>query len=155
MSINPCEDVQETLGQGRGLSSELAEHVHSCASCTEALNVATWLRREASQDVPRSDLPSASHLWWRARIIRDLTANESLIEQATRSTRWMQGLGLGLLGLLIASGLTMLTASLFSGLQTQAAAGSMPWSWLVGLLVVGTIVPLAGFTALWTLWREA
>ncbi len=46
-------------------------------------------------------------------------------------------------------------AGLFSGLETQAAGSPAPWDWLAGLLLAGTVVPLAGFTALWVVWREA
>ncbi len=67
----------------------------------------------------------------------------------------MQTFGLGLLCLLAALGLTWLSATAFSGLHGEIAGGGVPWDLLAGLLPAGTVVPLAGFTALWLMWREA
>ncbi len=155
--MSVCDRVHQA-NEVRGpasLDGELAEHARTCAACAEALGVATWLRRAASEEEPRSGLPSADHLWWRAQIIRDLVAKESLVERSTRSSRWTQLVGLGLLCLLGGLALTWLTSSLFGDLQTEVAAGSVPWRWLAGLLLAGTVVPLAGFTVLWVLWRES
>ncbi len=155
MSTTTCELVQRSLDRGDSapIDGELAEHARGCESCAEALSVATWLRRAAADESPRS-LPSASHLWWRAQIIRDLVDNESRVERATRPVRWTQVIGLGVLCLPIFLTVTWLASSLFGGLQAQVTDGSVPWSLLAGLLLAGTVVPLAGFTALWVLWRE-
>ncbi len=155
--MNDCERLHQALegGHDPGLDAEIAEHARSCASCAEALSVANRLRRLAREAPPRAGLPSASHLWWRAQIIRDLVARETLVEHATRSSRFMQSIGLGLLGLLGAFALSWLTAGLFGGLQTHLADDSMPWRWLAGLLLAGTAAPLAAFAALWFLWRES
>lgn len=153
----PCQDLLAAIERrdpAPALDAQLAEHARSCASCAEAVRVATWLRRAAKETPPRSGLPSASHLWWRARIIRDLVVDESRVERATRSARWTQAAGLVLLCLLIALGLAGLTASLAGGLETQDA-GAVPWGWLGGLFVAGTLVPLLGFAVLWWVWREA
>ncbi len=157
MSTSVCQQVHEALGRGAAtrLDAELAEHARSCAACAEAAGIATRLRRAANEAPPRAGLPSASHLWWRAQIIRDLVAGESRVERATRSARWTQGIGLGLLCLLIALGVTGLTASLASSLETQVTGGGTPWNWLAGLLFAGTVVPLAGFATLWIVWRES
>lgn len=157
MNTPQCEAVLTALGRrdaATALDDQLAEHARSCASCAEAVRVTAWLRRAADETSPRSGLPSASHLWWRARIIRDLVADESTVERATRSARWTQAIGLGLLGLLIALGLAGLTVSLASSLETQAAS-SEPWGWLTDLFLAGTVVPLLGFAVLWWVWREA
>ena len=121
---------------------------------SENLHVAPLLERAARETPPRPDLPSASQLWWRARIIRDLTAKEQVVERATRSSRWVQGAGLALLCLLAALGLTWLSADALSGLRAEAAGNGAPWNLLAGLLFAGTVVPLAGFTALWLIWRD-
>ncbi len=136
------------------LDDQLLEHARSCPDCAEAVRVATLLHRAAEDAPPRAALPSASHLWWRARIIRDLMADESRIEHATRSARWTQWIGLGLLCLLVALGLAGLTANLASGLAPQPTNGAS-WDWLAGLLFAGTVVPLLGFAALWLVWRES
>ena len=39
---------------------------------SDEAHIATWLKRAANEVPPRPGLPSASHLWWRAQIIRDL-----------------------------------------------------------------------------------
>ncbi len=131
-----------------------AEPLGSCPDCAEAAGVAAWLRAAASEEPPRADLPSASHLWWRARIIRDLVENESQVERVTRASRWSQAIGLALLGLLAAVSLTWLTSGLLGGLNQQISDGGVPWGWLAGLLLAGTAIPLVGFGALWLLWRE-
>ncbi len=122
---------------------------------SETAAVADWLQREARRQPPRDGLPSASHLWWRAQIIRDLVERETAVERATRPVRWLQVVALGALGLAIALALRWLTASLLGGLETQVAGATVSLRWLGGLLLAGTVVPLAGFAALWLLWREA
>ncbi len=157
MSTRTCEQVMQALERGSpdpGGGGELARHLRSCPACADALGVAGRLRRAARDQPPRAGLQSASQLWWRAQIIRDLVARESMVERATRATRWSQGIALALVSLLAAVALTWLTAGLLGGLPEQLRDGSVPWRWLAGLLLAGTLVPLAGFSALWLLWRE-
>ncbi len=158
MSDQQCREFRRALGR-RGPKAvsggELAAHRRLCASCAEALGVAGWLHRAASEEPPRAGLPSASQLWWRARIIRELVERESRVARVTRASRWSQGAALALIGLLVAAALTGLTSGLFGGLAGQVSGDAVPWGWLAGLLLAGTAVPLAGFGALWLLWRES
>ena len=131
----------------------VAAHLRKCTSCSEALELATWLRTAAALEPARA-LPSASQIWWRARIIRDLVEQESLTRQVTRPTRWMQWTGLAVVGLLMALFLAFQAALLLEPLADMVSSPA-GWRWLAGLLIAGTAVPLAAFTALWVTWREA
>ena len=150
--MTSCHELESALARDPAeLAPELADHARGCPRCAEAAGVAALLRRAAREQPPRAGLPSAGHLWWRARILRDLVAKDSLTEQAVRPSRWTQVAALAVFSLLLALGLGLLTASLFSGLQAEVAAGSMPWGWLSGLLLAGTVLPCAAFAAWWLL----
>ena len=155
-----CEKTREALrqpGAKPGIDQEIAAHAASCPSCAETLKVSAWLQSAARQTAPRHGLQSASQLWWRAQIIHDLVEKETLAERITRPTRWMQGTGLVLLCLLVTLFLTWQTSTLLAGLEPNASIDwtATGWRWLFGLLVAGTALPLAGFTALWIWWRDA
>ena len=122
---------------------------------TEERWVAQWLRQAAAETAPRP-LPSASQIWWKARIIRQLVERDSQAEKAVRPVLWSQGIGLGLLILVAALLLTVLGGSLLGGLDSASlASGSSPWRWVSGFLLFGTVLPILGLGALWVLWRDA
>ncbi|MCP3964281.1 MAG: hypothetical protein GY719_41160 [bacterium] len=152
-----CDETQDTMrrpGFTPGGDADMAAHLRSCPSCSEALEMATWLRAAARRETGADRLPSASQIWWRAQIIRDLVEQESLSRQVTRPARWMQWTGAGLVGLLTALFITFQAALLLEPVLDMASSPT-GWRWLAGLLVVGTVLPLAAFTALWVTWREA
>ena len=151
-----CQEVQAAVERrdAAPLGAEIVEHARACAACAETLAVSAWMRRAASEDAPRPGLPSASHLWWRARIIRDLVEKESRVKRATWPSLWLQGAGLALLLLLAGTALTRLTSALLGEFHNQLAAGSVSLTWIAALLLAGIALPVAGFAVLWAMWRE-
>ncbi len=121
----------------------------------EELAVASWLRDVARETAARA-LPSASQLWWKAQIIRRLVERDALSERATRPLCLSQWLGLGLVCFVVALVITSLGSGLLGGLDLAAwTTGAAAWRFVLGLFLVGTVLPLLGLGTLWLLWREA
>ncbi len=121
-------------------------------ACSEELGVAAWLRQTARETTP-GPLASASQLWWRAEIIRKLVAKEHLAEKATRPLRWSQWAGLALTCLVLSFFLVWLGAD-FVGTGEALPAAATAGQWLLGLIAVGFVMPLAGLGALWIVSME-
>ncbi len=117
--------------------------------------VARWLRDVARETTPRA-VPSASQLWWKAQIIRRLVERDALADRATRPLRLSQWLGLGIVCFVFALVLTSLGSGLLGDLDLAAwTTGAATWRFILGLFLVGTVLPLLGLGTLWLLWREA
>lgn len=128
-------EVVQALRRG-ALPEDLRGHAEECPDCREAWAVATRLRELAASERP--SLPSAGQIWWRAEVVRRLTAESETAEQAARPAMW--GMMLGLLvaagGLLL--GLVFGAEHLLTGLLPASGA---PGDLLPILFVLG-LIPL-------------
>jgi hypothetical protein len=120
MSRDQCPrepEVVQALRRG-ALPEELRGHAEDCPDCREALTVAARLRELAAAERP--GLPTAGQIWWRAEVVRRLTAESEIAERAARPAVWGM-----LLGLLVAAG--GLVLSLVFGAE-RLLAGLLPAS---------------------------
>jgi hypothetical protein len=69
---------------------ELREHVSSCESCRELVDVASALLDEHHHAVVQAPVPSSAIVWWRAQ----LRARQEAARAATRPITVVQGLSL-------------------------------------------------------------
>jgi hypothetical protein len=72
----------------RELPEELDAHVAACETCRETRAIVLWMRQFARTATDeRRDLPEASHLWWKARLLQRWAAErraEAPIEKMRR-----------------------------------------------------------------------
>jgi hypothetical protein len=128
-------EIVEAIRRG-ALPEDLRGHAESCPDCREARAVALRLRELAKVERP-TRLPAAGQLWWRAEVIRRLTAEAETAAQAARPALWGT-----VLGLLVAAGGLVLSFALGADLAPRDfipiafVLGSIP---LVLLLLLGAL----------------
>lgn len=136
-------EVLQALRRG-ALPRDLRGHAEECPDCREAWAVAARLRELATSEGP-AGLPTAGQIWWRAEVVRRLTAESETAEQAARPAIWGMTLGLLMAAGALVLGLTFGAGRLLTGLLPASGApgdllpivfvlGSIP---LVLLLLVG------------------
>lgn len=125
-------EVVQALRRG-ALPEDLRGHAEECPDCREAWAVATRLRELAASERP-AGLPTAGQIWWRAEVVRRLTADSEIAEQAARPAIWGM-----MLGLLVAAGGLVLSLvfgaeRLLAGLlRTSGTAGDLlPVAFVLG-----------------------
>jgi hypothetical protein len=136
MSQDQCPrepEVVQSLRRG-ALPEELRGHAEACPDCRETWTVAARLRELAALERP--SLPTAGQIWWRAEVVRRLTAESEIAERAARPAVWGMVLGLvaaaGGLVLSLAFGAERLLAGL---LPASGAPGDfLPIAFVLGLI---------------------
>lgn len=121
-------EVVQALRRG-ALPEDLRGHAQECPDCRETWAVATRLRELAASEGPAS-LPGAGQIWWRAEVVRRLTAESERAERAARPAMWGM-----MLGLLAAAGGVVL--GLVFGAE-RLLAGALPAS-----ATAGELLPIA------------
>jgi heme A synthase len=104
-------DVLDALASARWphrVSGELADHVASCAICTDVLAVAAAMRTDQDAQWQHANIPSSGQVWWRA----EMRARQEAIRKASRP-------------ITIAQGVAALLALALTGM-----AGWFAWTWL-------------------------
>lgn len=86
--------VIEALRAGRDADEPVRAHLAACASCREAADVVTWMRRLAGTVDERRELPAAATIWWRAQLVRRWEAERRALRPIERMQRVEVGLGL-------------------------------------------------------------
>lgn len=76
------------LARGEHPGEEIRSHVAACPVCGEIVRLATDLRVLAVRDGARP-LPPAAQLWWKAQIVRRLSAREHL-DRSLDAMQWLQ-----------------------------------------------------------------
>lgn len=97
-----CDHEARVLAQNRGEDEArfVHEHLTTCASCRESVDVAAFLRKIAVMPSPHR-LPEASRLWFRAQLLRRWDAERRAaapIETMQRAERILLLVGLAVLG---------------------------------------------------------
>ena len=72
----------------QGADEELRTHVETCASCVEAVTIATLLGEERDRALHDVHVPAAGQVWWRAA----LRAHAEAAEAARRPMVWLHGI---------------------------------------------------------------
>ena len=150
----PCPHEARVLAQRRpGADDPVArEHLATCASCREALDVAEFLGRMAA--APESHrLPEASRVWFRAQLVRRWDAERRAaapIETMQRAERGLLVVGLVVLIWMWSQAERWLgapgTASPVSVIDTI-----LPRGVFIAVLVVAILAALGSLA----LWRSA
>ena len=96
-----CDHEARMLAQNHGEDEALfvREHLTTCASCRESVEVAAFLRKIAVMPSPHR-LPEASRLWFRAQLVRRWDAERRAaapIETMQRAERVLLLVGLAVL----------------------------------------------------------
>jgi hypothetical protein len=150
MSPAPCPrepEVVQALRRG-ALPEDLRGHAEACPDCREAWTVALRLRELAERP---ASLPTAGQLWWRAEVIRRLTAEHETAEKAARPATW----GIILCLVVAAAGCVLgLAAGLDRIFAALLPAAVTPGNALPVILVLG-LVPLILLLVVGALTREA
>jgi hypothetical protein len=94
-------DVLDALTSARWphrVNRELAEHVETCAICTDVVAVAAAVRDDHQVACQQASIPSSGQVWWRA----EMRTRQEAIREASRPIAIAQAvaalLGLGLIG---------------------------------------------------------
>jgi hypothetical protein len=151
MSPEPCPrepEVVQALRRG-ALPEDLRGHAEACPDCREALALTLRLRELAASERPASP-PTAGQLWWRAEVIRRLTAEHEAAEKAARPAAW----GMVLCLVVAAAGCVLgLAAGLDRIFAALLPAAVTPGNALPVILVLG-LVPLVLVLLVGALTRE-
>jgi hypothetical protein len=137
MERSPClhEPAVIRAARGQALTGELLGHAETCASCREALRVASALRELAAQSRPPGPLPTAGQIWWRAEVVRRLSGNPG--EREIRPAVWAELVGVAVAFTVLLLFVTLQASSLMGLLAGPGPSGGV----LVKLLVAG-LLPL-------------
>jgi len=68
-----CAHQQEAIdaaSAGRDPGAALAQHLSTCASCREAIEVVRWMQHVAQEPVPAHTMPNPDLIWWKAQLLR-------------------------------------------------------------------------------------
>jgi hypothetical protein len=91
------EDAVRRMAHHGGEDAALLAHAAACRDCQETLEIATWMRELASQPVGESERPTvASHLWWKAELLRRWDAERRALEPVEIGERI--GAGIAVIG---------------------------------------------------------
>lgn len=93
-------DVREMVSR-RGDDPALREHAAQCATCRETMVVAAWMRELATTSSSEVPLPDASHLWWKAELLRRWDADRRATAPLERGESVQVGIGALGAGLLL------------------------------------------------------
>jgi hypothetical protein len=114
MKVIECareSDVLDAIASARWphrVPPELADHVASCAICSDVVVVAEAMRADHDAVWQQADIPSSGQVWWRA----EMRARQEAIRQASRPITIAQGV----------AALLVLTLT--------GAAGWFAWTWI-------------------------
>ena len=114
MNVIECpreSDVLDAVASARWphrVPRELADHVASCAICTDVVLVAEAMRADHDAVWEQASIPSSGQVWWRA----EMRARQEAIRQASRPITIVQGV----------AALIVLTLG--------GAAGWFAWAWI-------------------------
>jgi len=95
-------DVIAAARAGREADERLRAHVAGCASCREAVEVVTWMRRLADTTGERRELPPAATIWWKAQLARRWESERRASRPIEQMQRVELGLGLASVAALVA-----------------------------------------------------
>jgi hypothetical protein len=90
------------------VAAELADHVESCAVCSDVLAVATAMRAAHEQLWQSASIPSSGHAWWRA----ELRVRQEAVRKASRPIAVAQA------------------AAVLVALGVAGTAAWLAWSWI-------------------------
>jgi len=90
------------------VDAELADHVRSCAVCSDVLAVATAMRAEHEQMWQDASIPSSGQAWWRA----EMRVRQEAVRKASRPIVVAQ------------------VAAVLVALGVAGTAGWLGWSWI-------------------------
>ena len=85
-------EVLDALSSARWphrVDRELADHVASCAICTDVVAVASAIRNDHDAAYQEANVPSSGQMWWRA----EMRARQDAIREAARPVTIAQGVG--------------------------------------------------------------
>ena len=114
MKVIECpreSDVLDAVASARWphrVPRELADHVASCAICTDVVVVAEAMRADQDAVWQQADVPSSGQVWWRA----EMRARQEAIRKASRPITIAQGVA------------AMLVLTL------TGASGWFAWAWI-------------------------
>jgi len=83
-------DVLDALASARWpnrVERELADHVASCAICTDVIAVASAMREDHDAAWREATIPSSGQMWWRA----EMRARQDAVREASRPVAVAQG----------------------------------------------------------------
>ena len=166
MSRQPCPHESALLGRlasgvtASGLDPDLRAHVQMCASCRETMALVQALRGDHTAALSERSLPTASHIWWRARVRSRLEAAHaaerpiSLVQSISMAA--LLGLAASLVGAqsMVRSLRQVLdVAAEVSGADVATALSSMGeggplWQMLVAAVCLAVLMPVAAAIAL-------
>jgi heme A synthase len=143
-------DVLDAVASARWphrVPRELADHVASCAICSDVVMVAEAMRADHDAVWQQADIPSSGQVWWRA----EMRARHEAIRQASRPITIAQGVAaLLVLALTGAAGWFAWTwirqqtpAFSFASVSAQALASPFTASLAIALAALLLITPVA------------
>lgn len=162
MRPSRCSREDELLTQmatGHPLDSALQAHVRACAACSELMALVQVLRFDAAAAAGEPSLPTASQVWWRARVRSRLeaaqVADRPISIAQSLSVAALAGLAVSLLnGHAIVNAAHYVEMFLDGGkhqaaatLLTVASASPLGWALFVACGVVAVLMPLIALVA--------
>ena len=131
---------------------ELADHVASCAICTDVVAVAEAMRADHDAVWQQADLPSSGQVWWRA----EMRARQEAIRKASRPITIAQGVAALLVLTLAATAGWFAWARIrqqaptfdLASVSAQAMASPLAASFFVALCALVVITPVALYLVL-------
>lgn len=153
MTLVECpreSDVLDALASARWpnrVDAELADHVASCAICTDVIAVASAIQEDHHAAWQDATVPSSGQMWWRA----EMRARQDAIREASRPVTIAQGVAVVLaLGVAAAAGWFAWPSvhDVFSTAtaQTPGFAMALPLAVAMGALLI--VAPLALYVVL-------
>lgn len=119
-------DVLDALASARWpnrVDRELADHIASCAICTDVVAVASAIREDHDAAWQEANVPSSGQMWWRA----EMRARQDAVREAARPVTIAQGVAVVL------------------ALAVAAAAGWFAWPSVHGYFADMTLAQTPAF----------